>query len=74
VFTVAKELSCLDSKEITPFDGLKYNTHVNPASLRPGTILVVPLARGEAHYCCSLMLFFGHFGNISQGVAELANP
>jgi len=47
VFTVAKELSAVANKEIHPFDVIKYNVEVNPAHLRPGTILVVPLARGK---------------------------
>ncbi|DBB08708.1 hypothetical protein WJX82_010575 [Trebouxia sp. C0006] len=45
VFTVAQELSTVANKTIHPYDVLKYNIEVNPAHLRPGTILVVPLAR-----------------------------
>lgn len=47
VASVAKELSAVANKEIHPYDVNKYNLEVNPAHLRPGTILVVPLARGK---------------------------
>lgn len=49
VFTVAQELSTIANKTIHPYDVLKYNIEVNPAHLRPGTILVVPLARGTCN-------------------------
>ena len=47
VVSVAKELSAVANKEIHPYDVIKYNLEVNPAHLRPGTVLVVPLARGK---------------------------
>ena len=47
VFTVAQELSAIANKTVHPYEVIKYNIEVNPARLRPGTILVVPLARGK---------------------------
>ncbi|DBA66356.1 TPA: hypothetical protein ACH3X2_002344 [Trebouxia sp. C0005] len=44
VFTVAQELSAIANKMIHPYDVIQYNVEVNPAHLRPGTNLVVPLA------------------------------
>lgn len=48
VFTVAQELSAIANKTIHPYEVIKYNIEVNPARLRPGTILVVPLARDKS--------------------------
>ena len=62
--TVAQELSAIANKTIHPYDVIKYNIEVNPALLLPGTILVVPLARGKcnaeflhhATQCCKAAL------------------
>ncbi len=64
VFMVAQELSAIANKTIHPYDVIKYNIKVNPAHLRPGTILVVLLARGKcnaeflhrATQCCKAAL------------------
>lgn len=41
VWTIAAELSQLGTK-VTPYDLLKYNSHIDPEWLKTGSVLVVP--------------------------------
>lgn len=65
VFTVAQELSAIANKMIHPYDVIQYNVEVNPAHLRPGTNLVVPLAHGKCN---------ANFYNMQSSARQLCQP